>query len=377
MIDTLVKKLEKFKVEDGSKFKPSNVKEFMEHPWRYVEDGKPYKAFVIYQRDKMNLAYLYLYFNYYMEKPALYIRINSIAKLLYGNNVQEVKQSDFKLIISKIKELLLECGIECSEQDLKEAVVREVHYSINFNLPENITAQGAMDVLATSTIPGFHLDKNLYLNTGGVKFRTIDRRRDKEKKRKPPIEISFYDKCQEMKDRQPDIILPNSANILRYEVKLYKLSNIKRFPIGEIFYTSENRQFRNVFNEHYSRLILKGFLNELKKNMPKSIYIDCPLSDKISVIQELKQEKGKYKLQNRQMLDTLMKLYLTSKNQTCKFKILGMLLCSFFFFNDKKCIKILKKEGLDEKEFREILIFKKTYENILDILIQMLGKEDE
>lgn len=287
MMDTLVKKLEKFRVTDGSKFKPSNVKDFMEHPWEYIEEEKPYKAFAIYQRDGSNLAYLYLYCNYYMEKPALYIRINSIPKLIFGNNLQEVNETHIELIISKIKELLLECGIECSEQDLKEAIVREVHYSINFLLPENITAKGVMDVIAKSKIPGFYLDNDLYLDTGGVKFRTIDRRKNKRKKRKPPIEISFYDKCQEIKDRQPDFILPDLANILRYEVKLYKLSNIKRFPIGEIFYTPENRQFRNLFNEHYSKLILKVFLNELKKNMPQCIPIELPLTNPESSIQEM------------------------------------------------------------------------------------------
>jgi len=379
MQDTTVLKVTNFKVVDCSKFSP-NPEKFLENTWRYVKDKKPYKSTNFYGdlREEKHLIHVCLYLNYYMDKPVLYVTIHSIPKLLFGNNLKEVTQNDFELVISRIQKVLLnDCGVKVSEEDLEKAEVQEVHYSINFHLSEYITANGVMDILSKSKISGLYFDKKLYMEQGGLKFRSIDKRKNKQKRRKPSIEISFYDKRREIRDRQPDVVvLPTSAEILRYEVKLSNLSRIKRFPIGEIFNTPESRQFRNVFNKYYSILVLEGFLKELKKKMPKCIPVDCPLSDQELSIQEIKQNEDNYRVQRRQVKDTILQLLLASNNENFKLKTFEMLIFNYFF-NDKKSIKFLTDNNLDIKETNKVLLIKPIYKDIIKNLIGMVNRRNK
>lgn len=275
-VDTVVFMLTDFRILAVNSFNRPTVCDFMENPLNYINEGNSYRDRVIYSRDGQNLIYICLVYNWYMCRPVLYVRVYSLAKLIFGNNVEELKTIHFAILVPLIREALLSCGVECSEEVIKESEVREIHYSRNFHLAENITCKGVMDIIAKSSIRCLHLDRK----RDGVKFKS-------ESKKKSSVESSFYDKNKELQERDTNNINPVQGNLLRYEVKLYKLSKIKRRFINQIFRVPENRKFKNAVNGAFSSYILLGFLRQIKSNMPQCIPIELPFTNPESSIQEM------------------------------------------------------------------------------------------
>ena len=58
----------------------------------------------------------------------------SLPKLLFGNNLEELKYKDFNAVIFKLHETLYEMGVEISIDDLKDATVLTIHYAKNIAL---------------------------------------------------------------------------------------------------------------------------------------------------------------------------------------------------------------------------------------------------
>ena len=60
----------------------------------------------------------------------------SLSKLLYGNNFEELQDTDFDLIIDKLQKALKDMGIRVFRELLIKAPVSAVHYSKNIILTE-------------------------------------------------------------------------------------------------------------------------------------------------------------------------------------------------------------------------------------------------
>lgn len=271
-VDTVVFMLTDFRILAVNSFNRPTVCDFMANYWHY----NSYRAMAFYSRDGQKLIYICLVLNRYRLIPVLYVRVYSLPKLIFGNNVEELETTHFATLVPLIREALLSCGVECSEEVIKESEVREIHYSRNFHLAENITCKGVMDIIAKSRVRGLHVRRI----EDGVKFKS-------KSKKKSSTEISFYDKNKEIQERHTNNLNPVQGNLLRYEVKLYKLSTIKRGFINQIFGVSENRKFRNAVNGAFSSEILLAFLRQSKKNMPQCIPIELPLTNPESSIQEM------------------------------------------------------------------------------------------
>ncbi len=359
-VDTVKFGLTDFEIQAVNSFNRPTVCDFMENPWNYINEDNSYRAKAVYSRDEQNLIHLFLFCNCYMYRPVLYVQVYSLPKLIFGNNVEELDETHFETLVSFIREALLACGVECSEEAIKESEVREIHYSRNFHLAENITCKGVMDIIAKSNVRCSHVRRI----EDGVKFES------------KCIEISWYDKNKEIQERHTNNVDTVQGNLLRYEVKLRKPRRIKRNFINQIFRVPENRKFKNAVNGAFSSYILLSFLRQLKTNMPQCIPIELPLTNPESSIQKIKQDNEEYRVQRRQMQDTLLELYSASRNYKCKDKIYKTLIFNYFL-DDEKSINFLKERNLYEKAFRNIFLITPRYENILDTLIAKIEARDE
>ncbi len=64
----------------------------------------------------------------------------SVAKMLYGNNVDEVEEKDFEKVISALHEAMLEMSVYVSHEDLRNAKVSAFHPSKNIELTTGYTS---------------------------------------------------------------------------------------------------------------------------------------------------------------------------------------------------------------------------------------------
>jgi len=64
----------------------------------------------------------------------------SVAKMLYGNNVDEVEESDFNAIVKALGKAMYDMGVFVSSTDIKNAAVSAFHPSKNIELKDGYTS---------------------------------------------------------------------------------------------------------------------------------------------------------------------------------------------------------------------------------------------
>lgn len=84
----------------------------------------------------------------------------------------------------------------------------------------------------------------------------------------------------------------------------------------------------------------------------------------------------KYRVQTRQVRDTVAQLLAIVQNKRQKEKIFMSMICQYFL-NDQKSKEFLLSKNIDEKQFKKILLITPRYENILDTLIAKIEARDE
>ena len=84
----------------------------------------------------------------------------------------------------------------------------------------------------------------------------------------------------------------------------------------------------------------------------------------------------KYRVQTRQVRDTVVQLLAIVQNKRQKEKIFMSMICQYFL-NDQKSKEFLLSKNIDEKQFKKILLITPRYENILDTLIAKIEARDE
>lgn len=273
----------------------------------------------------------------------------SAPKLVFGNNFEELKTTDFSMVINKLLVRLSELDIELSANAIENAKVFSIHYSKNFEL-ENISSNQIINTIEKLDISKrLDITKTDYKNGGQiVRFHTNS------------YELAFYDKVADLIQskisdkrateneniiQQKLIKIIDNKEILRMEVRLNKSKKIRDiFQKCGIEY--KNLIFKQLFNNDISKKVLNYFWNEF---IEKSIYLVCQSENDIDVI--------------------LSKCNLAGFGNNKSLKIAGILSCikenSYRTIKEKlkdsgfaKSIKDIDLIGLDDnyllKQFREI-----------------------
>lgn len=281
MLDTIVLTLSKnmYQIFEPDKFEPSA---------RWVLDTNASLGGRGYIASKQNPTSTELKAGIYKPRLTLTNRYNhtgqreatlkielSLPKLIFGNNFDELQDTDFDQVVSLLKQRLNGMGVFFFPHHLVNAPVSAVHYSKNIPLTDGTTPRYYIKKIQEANVP-FSLDINQtdYRNEGhsfkwhcnSYEVAFYDKIRDLEMARKSDkraiesdntIQLNLFDTA---KRRRP-------FEVLRVEVRLNKRQKIAQlFRILEL---PQDITFKNVFSTNTAKLVLSYYLEEMEKKRPK------------------------------------------------------------------------------------------------------------
>lgn len=199
----------------------------------------------------------------------------SAPKLLFGNNFDELTESDFTPVVALLQSRLKEMGIGVFTSILENAPVSTIHYSKNIPLTDGTTPHLLISKIKQANI-SLALDVNQtdYRNDGhSYKWHSNS------------YEVAFYDKLKDLemairsekraieKDNaiQLNLFEPfkerKRLEVMRMEVRLNK-----RQKIGHLFRTlgiTSDLSLKNLFSPTIAQQVLLHYLDELEnKRLP-------------------------------------------------------------------------------------------------------------
>ena len=301
MIDTVVLNLEKkdFIISKPKRFNPS-AEGLILTPY-YPRSNQGYFKCVNNPKKKEvqkhgYLPRLTLIARNNKKKFLLQLRIEfSAPKILYGNNFDELGNSDFNKLINDLKNKLRIMGVVTSMDKLKHARVSAIHYSKNIVLDEHIRCSMILNELKKIDLnKTLDLSTTDYRNSGHIlRYHTNS------------YEIVFYDKLKDLErskisekrsidqDNYTQLDLFDGsakklrAGVLRYEVRLNSRNLKKILRSLEISCTYT---FNELFNADISRRVLSYLLESILESwtpinentdLPENIYLEIRSNSKL------------------------------------------------------------------------------------------------
>ena len=191
----------------------------------------------------------------------------SVAKMLYGNNVDEVEEKDFEKVISALHEAMLDMLVGVSHEDLRNAKVSAFHPSKNIELTEGYTSSFVITELHKIDVSKkMDLNRDSFRNSGhSLQFYTNSH------------SLVVYDKVQDLK--KPDkramdkdqnsvqlslfdtLTKQNKKEVLRIEARLAK--KVKMNATLKSLGFKENPTFKDIFKKELCQKILLNYWTEL------------------------------------------------------------------------------------------------------------------
>lgn len=195
----------------------------------------------------------------------------SAPKLLFGNNFDELEESDFGNLLNKLLLKLDEMGVAVSLENLREAPISSIHFSKNFILEEYITSSMIIQELSKIDL-NQHLDlaNTDYRNQGhALRYHTNS------------YEITFYDKIKDLQqakksekraienDNEIQLNLfqnkPKNLEVLRMEIRLGNRTKIK--GLFKNLKIEAETTFQSLFKKRISQKILLHFWEKVSQGM--------------------------------------------------------------------------------------------------------------
>ena len=198
----------------------------------------------------------------------------SIPKLLYGNNFDELSDSDFPEVIKTLRERLSEMGVDVIQGKLEKAIVSTIHYWKNIVLTDYTSVSHILSNIAKTNISArFDTGETNYLNWWEL-FRIHSQ----------SFQIVFYDKIADLNKTKARAVekdnreinyqmslfetikkqsnkTHNSFEVLRMEIrfmnkqKLKKIHKDLKIPFDDPF------TFQDAFNMENARKIIEHHWN--------------------------------------------------------------------------------------------------------------------
>lgn len=294
MIDTIVLTLQpnQFRIMDHNRFNPSTIGLF-QAPYYRLGQRSNFKCVQNPSSEELkNKIY----------KPRLTItrrmgdrtfittmRIEfSIPKLLFGNNFDEVEESQFEAIISHLYKALYNMGVLVMPQILREASISAVHYSKNIVLTDYSMPSTILKELSKINL-NLKLDLNQtdFRNEGhSLRFRAnsfeislYDKRKDLQKakisdkraiERDNALQLELFD---QWKPRAP-------FEVLRMEIRLNQRVKIKQVfkKIG----IDHKPTFSSIFKSAIAQKVLLFYLEQIKYGYALLAYRSKTIKDFIA-----------------------------------------------------------------------------------------------
>lgn len=198
----------------------------------------------------------------------------SLPKLLYGNNFDELSDTDFPKVIELLQNRLKEMGVRVFTAILENAPVSSVHYSKNIPLTDGTTPHYFISKIKDANVPlSLDVSESNYQNDGyGFKWHANS------------YEVAFYDKIHDLgkakisdkraieKDNSMQLDLFNSLQVRKqFEVLRMEVRLGNRQKTGKLFRTlgiEANLNFYEMFNSDISKRVLLYYIDEMVKQRP-------------------------------------------------------------------------------------------------------------
>lgn len=191
----------------------------------------------------------------------------SVPKLIFLNNLDEVEEKDFNLIIETLKDRLLRMGISIPEKYLKYAPVTAVHYSKNILLTNGYTTQFVLTELNKIDVrKSFDLTKTRFMNDGeslcvyanSHSFVAYDKVADLNKDSKRAID---KDQTKYQRSLFDQIDKKELYEVIRFEVRLSKKQKMN--SLFKKFNFPENPNFEQAFSVSISKAVVSFYWQTL------------------------------------------------------------------------------------------------------------------
>ena len=259
--------------------------------WTMQSSGNGYTKWIknMPKRKKSNASY-YPRLTRYENNIVSNTKIEfSIPKLLHSNNLDEVEEKDFPLVISILQKKLLEIGEMVEKTDLENASIPTVHFSKNILISDSYTAYSVIKELGKINMhKKLELTKvnfkddgkalHLYATNHSIVFydKIADLNQNKKKAVDQDQTWQQFSLSDEIKNKQSPL------EILRMEIRLCKKRKIN--SVMQKLGFQKNPTFKDIFKKDVCQKILKWywdtivtgenlFLFELENN-PKQLLKD-------------------------------------------------------------------------------------------------------
>lgn len=191
----------------------------------------------------------------------------SVAKMLRGNNVEEIEEKDFEKVISALHDAMLTMRVEVQKEVLRNAKVSAFHPAKNIELTDGYTSSFVITELHKIDVSKkMDLNRDSFRNNGhSLQFYTNSH------------SLVVYDKVQDLKkpnkraiDKDQNTVQlslfetltkKDKKEILRIEARLAK--KVKMNAILKRLGFKENPTFKDVFNKDLCQKVLLDYWNEL------------------------------------------------------------------------------------------------------------------
>jgi len=276
MIDTVTLRLteSQFRIIDHDKFSPSTYNFF--HPPFARMGGRGYID--AYQnttkselKEGIYKPQLTLRKRWHTSEPLIFLYIQfSAPKILFGNNFDELVDSDLDKILSELSSKLIAMGVGLRIKDLKEAKVTKIHYSKNIVLPDYVIPSMVIgEVRKIDFNLHLELTERDYRNSGhSIRFHAndfelilYDKKKDLQKsmnsdsrsiEKDNAIQLNLFEKIKKKKPFE----------VLRIEARLNTSNKIKsESGISKKYHTIES-----LFSSQLSTKLLRRYWNNLNQS---------------------------------------------------------------------------------------------------------------
>ncbi len=287
MIDTIAIILDqsKFAIFDPEKFHPSareittpkiEIRKATQNPTKkQLRAGNYLPRLTLFKRPSRNGRY-----------PEITLKIEfSIPKMMFGNNFDELEESDFEQVVIVLKEKLAQMGIQAYSLGIENALVSLVHYGKNFVLTDYSTPYSYIQEIRKADISRvYDTNQTDFRNEGhSFKYRSnsfeivfYDKIKDLEKARISPkrseenkdvaIQLNLFDALKPQSKREP-------FEVLRMEIRLNNRRKI-RTELKRLSFEFEPT-FKNLFSKNITQQVCLKYLHDIKSKLIFSAVKSC------------------------------------------------------------------------------------------------------
>jgi hypothetical protein len=214
----------------------------------------------------------------------------SAPKLLYLNNLEELEDKDFPVIIETLQDRLREMGVVINKNILEEASVSSVHYSKNILLEDGYTVNHLINEMNKVNLrKSFDFTRSRYINDGQSLYAhtsahelvIYDKIADlgKTKKRAMDKDQTLYQRSlfAELKKEG------KMSEIVRFEIRLNQKQKMNQ-TLEKLGY-KKNSNFKEVFSSEISKKVINQYWKTLIKDENLGIFsLQISIKDIIRIL---------------------------------------------------------------------------------------------